>query len=361
MFKNQSSFSSAPGKIDPQNNLPKVEEMPIRTMAEDLKNPIVSASELNAFQERAAAKISHRNMSDRQQSSPFLNSTETPIPPQKQVSDSIPRTPALKNETATISIKEDPKKGTAITIIIALFIILIAGAGTYYFMITRKTDTPELSDELIETSEVIKDEDLESGIKEDFSENMPNYLVIDAATLNQSSFKEILQKKSGTITASSAAAPIEFILVDKENAPISFANFARMAGIGLSESIIGSLDKDFSLFIINDASNPGIALAIKTLATSNLKNNLLNEEQLLSSQLGPILLPEFEPSTVPFGNHDYKGQSVRYQNLISPKELSIDYAITETMLVFATTKLTIESVLDKLSLTVEPAAENIIP
>lgn len=360
MFRNQNSFGDAPQKDAVQKEALPVEEIPIHTMAKDLKSPVVSASELSAFQERTTAIISNRNMTEKQQSSPFLNPVEAPATPQKQFSDSNSTTPTLKRGAPVISIQEDPKKGIVFTILILLLIIVVAGAGTYYFILTRKTEAPASSEELIETSEIIKDEDLESGIKEDFSETMPNYLVIDATTLDQTSFKEILREKSEAIISAGATAPIEFILVDQENAPISFADFAKISGIGFSESIMGSLDKNFSLFIINDASNPGIALAIKTLATSNLKNNLLNEEQLLSTQLGPILLSEFEPSTVPFNNHSYKGQSIRYQNLISPQKLSVDYAITETMLVFATTKLTIESVLDTLSSNVAPATGNAI-
>ena len=350
MFKNQSSFSSAPGKIDPQSNLPKVEEMPIHTMAEDLQDPTGSIAKAAASQEKIIDQNISQNLGEKQKSSPFLNPAGTPELSPKQPMENIQRNPVLKtNGALEIHMDEKSSKGTVLAITIALLILLIAGAGTYYFLTTRKTETPEISQEQIETSEIIKDEELESGIKEDFSSTKPNYLALDAATINQASFKELLSKKAEMITGAGATAPIEFIVTDGQNNPLGFADFAKMVGINLPTSIIENLNKDFSLFIINDSSAPGIALAIGALNPTDLRINILQDEPMLSSQLGAILLPEYEPSTIPFKDHIYQGQAVRYQNLISPQKLAVDYAVTETQLIFATTKVTIESIIDKLS------------
>jgi len=364
MFKNQSSFTTVPSKDAIQNNPARIENAPIHTMAQDLQGPAVSAVESISPQEKTKERIISQNMSEKQQGSPFLNSPGTPDFSQKKPSTDAPKNPTLKtSEAPQISIKEDSTKGTIIAIIIAFFIVIIAGFGTYYFMLTRKTDMPDLAEELpsdppLEVSEVIKDEDPVPAIKEDFSSINPNYVTIDEDIISQTPLKEILLQKSGEIISSGATTPIEFVITDKQNNPVAFSDFAKISGINLSTKILESLDKEFSLFILNDSSAPGIALAIKTINPTALKNTILKEEAMLSTELGPILLPEYEPSTNPFGNHTYKGQAVRYQNLISSQKLAVDYALTEKQLIFATTKLTIESVLDKLSLTSTPTEES---
>lgn len=358
MFKNQSSFNELPKEISQKNN-PIGEEAPIRTMAEDLKDPDGSLAKASISQENYIKKNTNQNLTEKQKSSPFLSTPGTPEFSQKQPMENFQKNPVLKtNEAPNMHIEENSNKGTVLAIIIAFFIILIAGVGTYYFMTTRKTEMPEISEEPIETSELIQDEELETGIKEDFSETMPNYLVIDTAVIDQASFKELLSKKSETIISAGASAPVEFIVTDGQNNPLGFADFAKMTSIELSKDIMENLDKNFSLFILNDSSAPGIAIAIEALDAASIKTKLLRDEPLLSSQLGAILLSEYEPSTAPFGDHKYKGQAIRYQNLISPQKLAIDYAITETQLIFATTKVTMESIIDKLSSENTPQSEN---
>lgn len=350
MFKNQSSFSSAPGKIDPQNNSSKVAEMPVHTMADDLQDPTGSIARANASQEKTIDRNLSQNLGEKQKSSPFLNPAGAPEFSPKKPEENIQKNPVLRTAaTPDIHIDEDSNKGTVFAIIIVFCIILIAGAGTYYFLTTRKIDAPESSGDMIETSEIITDKDLESGIKEDFSKTKPNYLTLNTATTSQASFRELLSEKSEAVINSGATSPIEFVVVDAQNNPIGFSDFAKITGINLPANILENLSKDFSLFIINDSSVPGIALAITAIDTAELKINLLQDEPMLSSQLGAILLSEYEPSTAPFGDHIYQGQAVRYQNLISPKKLAVDYAVTETKLLFATTKITIESLIDTLS------------
>lgn len=349
MFKNQSSFGELTKEVS-QKNDSTAEEAHIRTMAEDLKDPDGSLAKASISQENYIKKNISQNLTEKQKSSPFLSTPGTPEFSQKQPMENFQKNPVLKtNEAPNIHIDGNSSKGTVLAIIIAFFIILIAGIGTYYFITTRETEVTEISEDPIETSEIIKDEELETGIKEDFSETMPNYLTIDTATVDQASFKELLSKKAETIMSTGASAPIEFIVTDGQNNPISFSDFAEMTTIGLSKDLMENLNKNFSLFIFNDSSAPGIAIAIETLDTAKIKTNLLRDEPMLSSQLGAILLSEYEPSVAPFGDHKYKEQAIRYQNLISPQKLAIDYAITETQLIFATTKVTMESIIDRLS------------
>lgn len=337
MFKDKFS-SDASEKINPPiKNPQQIEETPIHTMAQDLQDPDGSIARLNASQENLMNNFSKQNLNERQKSSPFLSpvGTQEFSPVQKQP---VPQPPMAENSS----------KGTIIAVIIALLIILISGAGTYYFMITRQIDDdPEEQTLRIDNESEL--ENKETAIKDELSMDKPNYLTLDTENTTPTSFKAILNEKAQAVIKSGTTAPIEFLAADNQNNPITFTDFAKMTGISLSPNIFVNLDQKFRLFIINDSSNPGIALAIDALNTDNLRNELPKEESLLSGQLGAILLPEHEPSTNPFADHTYKGQAIRYQNLISPQKLAIDYAITETQLLLATTKVTIESVIDKVS------------
>ena len=122
---------------------------------------------------------------------------------------------------------------------IIIFAALAITAGAYYFWVTRNSDLADLPlESLPPASDVVEIPPIQ------FSTNTPNYLIINDADLPSGKF---LDEYSQKVLSSSLATPVEFILTDSLNNPISFQDFAGKLGISLPESIMNKLKSSFSL------------------------------------------------------------------------------------------------------------------
>jgi len=332
MFKNQ-NIINIEDPTDPQNfnrekDL-KINTAIIHTMAKDLKE-----QEHSSVPKQPPIKLTDTtatiSFNEAQKNSPFL-------------------TPKLLNtlppvQKASFILKEEPVKKTnsfATTFIAIITIILIAGAGVYYFNITRQSEVAitDPSPELI-SSELL------------FSTENSNYLSLDIDNLNKTQLQELLNNYAEKIRVSALTVPVEFIITDLQNNPITFTTFSQKIGITLSEDVLSNLAGPFSLFIFNDAGTMHFGLSIAIANDLALRNALLSEEPFLSNNLKGILLfnADREFLTSAFTDTLYKETTIRYQNIISPEELSIDYALIGDQLLIGTTQRTMYSIIDKVLL-----------
>ncbi len=329
-----------------------IENIPIHTMAKDLQemeNPVIKGV---PYPEKPVAKINLSELTASQKSSPFLNPTEkTPFadePKIKSNPDYSQVNKAIQPKLNSIPTPTSSTSSNFIPVVIILLITIFVGAGTYYFITTRKTTPEEIS---ANPGDNKPSEDKPSATTTTISADKPNYLSLNTATVDAGMVKKALEKSAQDVIDSGLKTPIEFSVVDQSNNPIEFVDFAKMANITLSAKTMTLLEKDFSLFFFNDNGNAGLALHLKTTDPSLLKNQLSQEESSLHAALATLLpYTEATPPTTPFQTNQYKGNAVRYQNLISPQKLSIDYALQGNNFLLGTTKMTVETLLDKLSL-----------
>lgn len=350
MFKNQSTFidDKAIHQDLSQEDDYAIENIPVHTMEKDIRTIENPALEKTFYPESSEATLPPQELSTKQKSSPFLNPSEnSPItsgnrpksnPDYAQVNKAIqPKINSISQTNASSS--------SSLILAIMVIITLLIGAGSYYFITAQKTANQEQEpvDSTPENKEEVEKVTVISATK-------VNYIVIDIASIDPNIIKKALEKNAQEVMASGAQIPVEFIILDSQNNPIGFSDFAKMAGLTLSEKITSLLEKDFSLFFFNDTNNIGFALNLKTTDPVLLKSQLAQEETFLYQELD-ILLPysKFTPPSSPFQSTTYKNHEIRYINLISPQNLSIDYTLQETRLIIATTKLTMESLLDKFS------------
>jgi hypothetical protein len=364
MFKNQSTFvdKNSPSYQDlSQEKNYTIEDVPIHTMEKDLQE-IENPTMKNVFYpEKPAYKTPSPELNDRQKSSPFLSQAEKPMianePRAKSNPDYSQINKAIQPKLDAVPQIKYSSGSKTFLIVIILLIMISIGAGAYYFIVTRQTapkstatnpTTPEpnTSNNAAGTEKKTARSDSLPPI----NASNPNRLPIDIAAVDAASLKKALDKSAQDVVRSGLKTPIEFILTDKQNNPINFSDFARMANITLSEKTLSFLEKDFSLFFFNDNGNPGLGLNLKISDSSGLKNQLFQEESLLAKELAPILpQSEFTVPDSPFQDAKYKSYDIRYQNLISPQKLSIDYVVQGKSLIFSTTKATVETILDKLN------------
>jgi hypothetical protein len=360
MFKNQTTFDDKKTNVLPEKAIPekdlKVEDIIIHTMAKDIQEQEHPTT--NKQPAIIPTVTEHKSLfNEKQKNSPFLTpellNNQPPVPVRKE-SINLKKEPVILKE-APVPTKEVPAKqsnSVAVTLIAIIAIALIAGAGVYYFSVTRQSNvaiTEPSPETIIPTEPII-------AVESKFSSNHPNYMPLDIDNLTSAQIKELLNNYAEEIKTAGLNAPAEFVITDLQNNPIDFAIFSQKIGITLSKKILGNLQSAFSLFIFNDNGNMRLGLAILIIDNVALKSALLSEEPFLAKNLEAILLfnTNHKFLTSAFEEAIYNTATIRYQNIVSPEELSVDYALVDNQLLFGTTKTTMHAIIDKVMISVTP-------
>ena len=178
-----------------------------------------------------------------------------------------------------------------------------------------------------------------------YSETNPNYLLLEDGNLIVDKLKSTL----GKVSQEGYATPIEFIITDTQNKPITFKSFSGLLGLKLTPALLDLLGDNFSLFIYNDTTGPKIGLAIESKNNIELAKIIPREEKTLADEINPLFFNNTYNKTKLFNSSEYGEAKIRYQNIVSPEILSVDYSIYKNKLLIGTTKLTIRAIIDKLS------------
>jgi hypothetical protein len=355
MLKNQTIFddkeTSTPEKLVSEQDF-KIDGAMIHTMAKDIQEQDHPSAQKQSIVPPTVREQTY-SLDEKQKSSPFLTpELLNSQPPAKKEIITLKEEHAIIKETPNI-IKENYTRESNSFKTIFLIIILIAmvtGAGFYYFNVIRQTEvviTKPTSEPIVPT-------------EPKFFTNHPNYLAIDIDNLTSIQIKDLLNNYAEEIKTAGLTEPVEFIITDLQNNPIDFTIFSQKIGITLSKKVLSNLEPAFSLFIFNDAGNVRFGLDILTNTETALKNALLSEEDLLAKNLEAILSLNTNHKflTSPFKEVNYNGTIIRYQNIISPEELSIDYAISNGQLLIGTTKNTMHAIVDKIVLSPDSEPSN---
>ncbi len=352
-----------------------IENLPIYTMKKDLaklKDPNFNINKISEEEENDFSEIKNissqktKEISDKEKTSPFLTQTDWKqkkdivkkpkinTQTQSNSNDKYSNTPPASalSENKVSYIKKEVDKGSkkiGVTLLIIGLILIVTGVGGYYFWKTRAgqiISTPN-SKKSAENLTKKNPPDKEMSI---FSVDKPNYLVIDRAVTDKIKIKKIIQGYGDKVAQTEITVPIEFRIVDEQNNPFSWQDFAQKIGITLPKNILDQLEKDFSLYIYNDNGQIRLGLVIETQYRDQLKKMLLAEEEKLPQELQSLFLTTQYTlkEKASFHNGQYKTTNIRYNNVVSPETLSVDYAVTQNNLVVGTTKMTIRAILDLL-------------
>lgn len=365
-----SDITKTSNEVSPLNDI-SIESIPVHTMKEDLKNmenPDFKPEEF--FNASGVNKIEPQ----KQTPSPFLSS-EKNITINKPAYDEIPQktlqtapTPEdsytrrtinpLKNMSAEETPKEDFetennlsfKKIFLISGIVFLFIFMAIGG--YYFWISQQKKgvaiSPEpISEPVSETIEEPKQPVTPAPAAPIFSLDKPNYLVLDIKTTDTAKIKNEIKSRAEKIISSDIKTPVEFIISDANFTPLSFKYFSGIMGIKISEKIISNMEETFSLFIYNDAGKAKLGLLLDAKDEKIAKNQLTQDESLLINQLNPLFLDiPYTVKDAKFNDGQYNSLAIRFNNLISDSNLSLDYTFYGKKLIIGTSKMTLRSVYD---------------
>ncbi len=184
---------------------------------------------------------------------------------------------------------------------------------------------------------------------EEYSSTTTNYLPIDFLTASSDSIEVQLVTIADKIKSYSISTPYEFMVVDKNNKPVTFKDFATAVKLNFSPTILSSLDQGFSLFFYNDNSNVRLGLKVKTMSYSKatLETELLKQEKTITQDIAFIFLNspiENKLTTFTTSVYNTSSERIRYLNVNQDRTLSIDYMITNDALMIGASKDTLRQV-----------------
>lgn len=276
------------------------------------------------------------------------------------ISESETATPVSINDNGTIEYADEKK--SVFGYVVIFIIILLLGAGGYYFWILKEGDADifnvNIAEKLNKISESVNinpDEDLNNAIddlsdnKNGFSDKV-NFMIVNDGELSQLGITKLIDDKF-TEMEKYSGNQLEFLLVDKNNKPISFKNFADNFKITLGDDVLNNVDLDnFSVFLYRNGDIKRVDLVIGVNDVNSLKTVLARDEKKLVKDLDSLFVYEKPENyaSKQFDQSDYNGSLVRYLNLNKELNLSLDYSIVGDYLVFATNKESGRLIIDKL-------------
>ncbi|MFZ2188456.1 MAG: hypothetical protein WAV73_02780 [Candidatus Moraniibacteriota bacterium] len=226
-----------------------------------------------------------------------------------------------------------------------ILLIALTAAGFHFFNNKSTPPEEEIAIPIEEPTQPIETP-IEEPIQKptlSFSETNPNYLRIENGALIADKIKSTLEQ----ISQEGYVPPIEFIMTDTQNKPITFKAFSELLSLKLSPAILESLGDNFSLFMYNDLTGSKIGFAAESKNDANLEKALSREESAMADEISPLFFNNSYNKEKLFNSSEYGGAKIRYQNIISPEMLSIDYSIYKNKLLIGTTKQTIRAIIDK--------------
>lgn len=331
---------------EPSQKQPLPENTHIRTMRDDLsglqKTGGINDVSVETIKNNGPEVESRKDtsFSSDVNNNPFGATSKMPSPAQPLNQPETIETPPSENKGSS--------RITRIALLIfgILFVTALVGAGVYYFI---KTKTVPL-DKNQQTNTISEEQDIVIiDPEEKYSANKPNYLPIDIATIATDEIWNTIGAVASELKNKPIGSIYEFMVVDSNNNAVAFPIFATATKLELSPSILANLAEEFSLFLFNDGE---IRLSIATKANdiTAVATDILKHEPTLVSAMEPIFLGSaITTNDIGFNSGSYGDASVRYANIDSEKNLSLDYTLSDNNLVIATSKNTMHATLDKIN------------
>lgn len=333
------------------------------TMQDDLGNSPRKISPKTAFEntpQKQSASLTPQESNGAQSSTnPFL--AEIPFEQKNSQIESVPKNLGIEiseeipNKELYLE-KESfaPKKINWVKLAIISLVIIILSViffSIYFFWNSKQTNLKQTAQSTIEETIPEPNENpvTISPELENYSLENPNVISIDIESTTDQELTELLSKKAAEISSLQITNPIEFVITDKNNNPISFPIFALTAKINLSQELLQNLEEKFSLYMFPDNNATKIGLAIDVKNKDIVLTKMLGEEKNLPSALSFLFLDTKPTITkeVLFKDNTFNNFSIRYFNLEENTNSSIDYTITDKQILIGTSKNTLRAIVEK--------------
>lgn len=241
-------------------------------------------------------------------------------------------------------------KGNKIIVFVSVFVLLfLFTIGLFYYILQEPSD----SDESISVDESTPAQSEEVSINpasEKYSLSDTNFFSVDIANATENDIRNMLLQTAAEIKSFNASQSIEFAVTDINNNPVAFHIFAASLKLPFPEPLLNSLSDEFLIYFYNDKGQLRLGLKIQSNDASATAVEMKNIENQLSAILSPLYFDYQLPAQIPeFSDSSYQSKNIRYSNIDYVNNLSIDYSISDSMLLIGTSKDTLRSIIDKVS------------
>lgn len=322
------------------------------------------SSELESKNKTDIPSVMPRSVDDLTSSVDKSETSDSKNPSTKKDVDELQRVDDEKvnnKEKEPLSIRS--KTSDILTYVIMVVLVVAIGVGGYFAwnlgyinidsIIPGKDDSSQEGTVAVNENTSTKTEENNNTNNESagsFSDKV-NLLAVSDNDFDIDGLKYIFTKKFEEMKNFNGNL-LEFTLVDKDNNPIKFSDFSDALGMKLSASVASQLnDDDFSVYLYKNGETEKVGIAIKTMDESKLKSDLLVEEANLVNGVSPLFLKDLTEDDLSgkiFSDGVYNDIEVRFVNLNGSD--SVDYAIIEGYLLFATSKDSGRAIMDKVIL-----------
>jgi hypothetical protein len=321
------------------------ETTPIVPRAEAPRRPIDPATTSAPSEKGPLPETTHHILAK-----PFARPEAKPATPptasQKWEAPASVEVPGKEQYISDSNVTLEPEKGSRLGLALAIAaVVLIFAGGGYYFWTTRGLQNDIADKTPANNRPENPDENTVPGVL--FATDKPNYLPVAPGSADPSGVRSLLSTTGQKVSSSGAGQAIEFFVTDEDNNSASFETFAQWSDVRLPEELLANLSGKFSLYMYNDKGSVRLGLALETSQPQAAKAVMQKNEIGLTSLLKPLFLEIVSlPESASFKDSTYKNNQVRYLNLDQAKAYSIDYAVTPTHVIIATSKDTGRAIID---------------
>lgn len=289
--------------------------------------------------------------------SPFLadeavvlkNDESRPFIPKKSPETRVPLGKLQNMPAQEITQNPGNKRKKMVVILLGVGgVVVLAGLGiAWYFL--RKPATPvavlENKDATVELSTTMKPQEV---LPLPYAQNTPNYLSIDTETVTSQDIFAAIDGAGEKILKANEGGPVEFILTDKNNNPLAFSRVAYLANISLDADLLSALDEPFSIFLYQDNGKVYRGIVLTLGKSEEASTMIAKQEATLPNAFRQLLYRGIDiPQRISFKNGSYAGLTVRYANIDTAQNYSMDYALRNKQWYIGTSKNTLRALLDK--------------
>jgi len=259
------------------------------------------------------------------------------------------------------SMVTDTKNRNLLVIIGGVLILLcLGGVAGYYFLVVKKPASGPIVpivDVKENTTPSENNKEKNSPVASMYSLDKANYLSFNVETVSKKEIKENLRSIHQYMLSASLNQPLEFLITDQNNNRVAFSRFALLLKFSIPQEILSLIEEPFSLYVYNDAGAPRIGFDLLLKDQTSFSQLLGKNEDRIPESLQTAFF-DFDtavPQSIPFKSNVYTPHSstnttpiaVRYANVDSAKNLSIDYALVNNHMYIGTSKNTLTAILDK--------------
>lgn len=229
----------------------------------------------------------------------------------------------------------------------AILFVLMAGTGYLFFGSGGKSpESGDFSADVIGQAPEMPEDATRKAAP--FSEDSPNYLSFDTETVSPSDIRKTLFQAADRIKEAGISGPIEFLVTDQNNNPLAFSRFAFLLKLDMDSDLLALVDESFSLYEYDDTGSVRLGLMLTFIdapAAAVLIEKI--ESQLPYAFRALILEPDVAVGKkIPFRSTNYNRFPVRFANIDSARNVSLDYSLDNGRLFIGMSKNTLRAILD---------------